>query len=274
LVMIHARGAHPPWDLSREEALALPPEDYGGTIEARTGAITLASLRGSRGRLATEDHQRIEALTVAALRKQDAALGGLVAILERHKERAPYLLVVTGDVAPGGPGDIPFAPTPLLRDEYLLVPTLVVFPDGSFAGRRVNTTATTADISRTVLDSLGLDVPPGVEGWSLHRAAAGLEPASGGAHTATLGSAYVTRWGPWSIRGELRKRPSLCSITVDPACSQDVLDEFPMVSSALWRATFASVSGPSHDTGRLVGREAAVIDAETLAALRVFGHGR
>ena len=50
-VVIHARGAHPPWDLSREEAQQLKPHEYGGAIDPRRAGIVLGGLRsrGARG---------------------------------------------------------------------------------------------------------------------------------------------------------------------------------------------------------------------------------
>ncbi len=42
LVVIHARGGHPPWDATPEEMRLLPPEDYAGGIDPRRAAELLA----------------------------------------------------------------------------------------------------------------------------------------------------------------------------------------------------------------------------------------
>jgi arylsulfatase A-like enzyme len=272
LVVVHARGGHPPWDLSREEAAALPPKEYGGTLEPRQGAITLANLRASRTTrsLSAEEWQRLRALEIAALRKQDRALHGLINVLEEHRNEAPYLLVLMGDVAPGDPPHLPFAPTPPLREDHLMVPLVMVFPDGKFAGARVGSVATTADVTRTVLSALRATVPEGAVGRDLYRAAGGFEPPNGGAHTATLGSAYLTRWGPWLLQGELRRTPTLCQTEVDPACASDVLAQNPIASSGLWRQTYERIR--HREPGKPTSREPAVFDPETLAALKVFGY--
>ena len=38
LAVVHARGAHPPWDVTAKELAALQPVDYGGLIEPRRAA--------------------------------------------------------------------------------------------------------------------------------------------------------------------------------------------------------------------------------------------
>ncbi|HTM44782.1 MAG TPA: sulfatase-like hydrolase/transferase, partial [Polyangiaceae bacterium] len=59
LLVVHLRGGHPPWDLSREETASLPPEEYAGMLDARRGGIILSELRGqpanSRRRMRAED---------------------------------------------------------------------------------------------------------------------------------------------------------------------------------------------------------------------------
>ena len=80
--------AHPPWDLSRDEVAKLEPSEYHGLLEARRGGIILSSIR-SRGRLSqrrlpTQDWIRLQALSGAALAKQDQALGELMQALDRQ----------------------------------------------------------------------------------------------------------------------------------------------------------------------------------------------
>jgi len=44
-VLIHTRGMHPPWDLTKEVVGGLQPAEYGGPLEARRGGITLGRIR-------------------------------------------------------------------------------------------------------------------------------------------------------------------------------------------------------------------------------------
>src|SRR5262249_25626974 len=72
--VVHARGGHPPWDVTKDEAAALPPEEYNGPVEPRAGAIVLSNVRGQRSpveqRLSGDDWRRLHALEEIALRKQ------------------------------------------------------------------------------------------------------------------------------------------------------------------------------------------------------------
>jgi hypothetical protein len=100
LVFVHARGGHPPWDVSRDEVQLLPPAEYGGNIEPRAGALVLGNLRGLRSpqdqRLSGDDWRRLRALEEAALKKEDAALRRLLEILDREGLYDEALLVVSG----------------------------------------------------------------------------------------------------------------------------------------------------------------------------------
>ena len=103
LAVVHARGGHPPWDVSPKQLAAAPPPEYGGTIEPRTSAQRIAKLRAShRAQLISDaDRQRIRALETYALAGQDGALGGLVAAVRNAGLWDNTLLLVTGDVASG-----------------------------------------------------------------------------------------------------------------------------------------------------------------------------
>src|SRR5690606_15909680 len=85
LLVMHLSAAHPPWDVTPEEARVLPPEDYNGIVEPRRGAMALREVRqrhrASRRILGPNDWQRVEALQVAALQKLDTALEALVSEL-------------------------------------------------------------------------------------------------------------------------------------------------------------------------------------------------
>ncbi len=88
-VVIHARGAHPPWDVSREEALQLKPPEYSGAIDPRRAGIVLGALRARTRRnvkrLTEDDWVRLAALEQASLVKQDEGLARLFAVLRNRK---------------------------------------------------------------------------------------------------------------------------------------------------------------------------------------------
>jgi arylsulfatase A-like enzyme len=276
LAVIHARGEHPPWDVTREEVGLLPPEEYAGAVEPRGGAIALRNLRGAGRapvdqRLSSDDWRRLHALEGAALKKQEQALRRLIETLEKAGVYQGALVAFLGDVATGDPPGIPFAPTPPLREDILLAPLLVKFPDGAQAGTQSPGMATTTDLTATIVHALGLD-SSGLEGTDLLRISSGATLPDGHPLIAKLGTEYRARWGPWLLSGYSGKQPRLCLVEVDPACVTDAFATSPIAGSGLWRNLYdAEVAGKNARQGR-PGPMRAEPDAETQAALKVFGY--
>ncbi len=274
LVVIHERGLHPPWDLDKDEAAKLPPEEYEGVIDARRGGITLAKIRARNSRkqrrLADQDWTRLRALQAAAIEKESGGLAQLVAMLKKHNAWDDTLLVFAGDVAGGEQTGVPYDPAGSLSEDRLIVPLVVRFPGDKLAGKEAKAGATSVDVARTVLDALQLKVPEQVGGVDLWSLANGVEPVGGRPFVATLGSAYATRVGSWLLRGHLDHPPRLCRLDVDPACVNDVLGNDAIAGEALWQWTF-DVESAELSPGRKTQREPAAIDPDTAAALTVWG---
>ena len=275
LLVVHARGSHPPWDLTREETQTLKPDEYSGILDPRRGAILLAALRARKTRVAhhlqEEDWVRLHALQDAALAKQDAVIGQLVALLKKKNAWERTMIVLAGDVSAGEPPDSPYDPQGSLAENRLAVPLVVKFPGGDLAGRDEPLPASAADVSATLLTSLGIPVPESVEGVDLYAAAHGLLPVVSKALVASAPGRYSTRLGSWLLRGEIGKKPMLCAIDLDPACVNDVFDERPYAARALWLATFRAENAALHASGRPKEKQTAVLDPDTIAALTVWG---
>jgi hypothetical protein len=274
-LVLHVRGAHPPWDLTGEEVSKLAPEEYGGALDPRRGGVTLAKLRGrstrTQRRLLDEDWVRLRELEDAALAKQNDGLACLLDTLKRLGLWDDTLVIFAGDVAAGDPPRLPFDPAASLSEDVLLTPLLVKLPGNQLAGVEAKEPVTSADLAVTVLDALGLDVPPAVTAHDLIAAAAGEPALVGRPLVSTLGSSYVTRSTHWLLRGELGKIPRLCQLEVDPACTMDVLQERPIVSQWLWGATYAYEQATRSTNRRTSEREPASIDPDTAASLLVWG---
>jgi hypothetical protein len=274
LLVVHTPGAHPPWDLTRDEVRMLPPEDYAGTLDARRGGIELAKLRAREGsrhrRLSEDDWTRLHALMDGALAKQSASIGHLMEVIERADAWEQTLLVVMGDVAVGDPPSIPFDPLGQLGEDQLLTPLLVRFPDGKFAGRMASSRVTTADVTATVMKALGLVPPEWVDGDDLYVRAAGIRPLVGKAAVAMRADEYSTRLGNWLLRGRLGNKPLLCASDVDPACLTDLFDRDWLAAPTLWFETVRALQ-PRSAVATPPQREPASVDPDTLAALTVWG---
>ncbi len=272
LVVIHARGMHPPWDLTRDEMSALPPQEYSGLLDARNAGITLAKIRARRirhqRRLADDDWTRLRAAEQAALLKQNAALMQLISVLKRRGAWDRTLFIFVGDVAAGAPPGIPFDPAGSLAERRLVLPLVVKFPGSAMAGTRAEDPATAVDVAATVLDELGLDVPEHETGIDLFDSAAGAPPVAGRPLVATLGERYSTRFGSWLLSGKLGRVPSLCQLDVNPACINDALGDQPIAARTGWQWTFDAETAAA----RLrTPREPAQIDLDTANALTVWG---
>ena len=274
-VLLHVRGGHPPWDIGREEAQKLKPEEYSGVLDARRGGILLGALRikqqkRQRTRLHDDDWVRLRSLQDAALAKQDVGLTRIFEVLKKKGAWESSLILFAGDVAPGDPPDLPFDPAGPLMEDRLLVPLLVKFPNLVLAGKEINQPTSSLDIASTVLAALRLGQASTDAGADLFARASGRLPLAGAPQLATLKTRFATRFGPWLLRGELKKVPLLCALEVDPACVNDVFSERPFAARSLWDLTYRAEVRALGSKLRPAA-EAAVFDADTLAALTVWG---
>ena len=274
-ILIHARGAHPPWDLTKQEVSELPPEEYGGAIDARRGGITIGKIRSRSSRawqrLTAEEWTRLRALEDATMAKQTQALARLFSVMKREGIWDDALIVFMGDVAMGDPPRVPYDPAGDLAEDRLMVPLLARFPAHELAGQESQVPVATIDFAPTFLHALRLDVPEQLRGRDLFASASGLEPTSGRLLVATRGPRYSARLGSWLMTGEHGEVPSLCRLDVDPACVNDQFDQRPIVGQAMWRWTFLDENHFASGAGRVAEREPASIDPEVAAALIVWG---
>lgn len=277
LVVVELRGGHPPWDLTREEAALLKPAEYGGILDPRRGGIVLGALRErsrkTARKIGEDDWTRLRALHDAALTKQDAALGRLIAMLKSKGAWNDTLLIVTSDVALGSGPEIPFEPSAPLTEDRLLLPLLVRFPGDALGGKEVTLPTNAAQVSATILKALGLEAAAGVAG-DLFQRGSGVASLSGDVDVADAGADYSARLGGWLLRGTVGKTPHLCASDIDPSCINDAIDQRPGAARALWLATFDAAAADARKAVRLGQRERAELDPETLAALTVWGDVR
>jgi hypothetical protein len=268
LAVVHARGGHPPWDVTSKELSTAAPPEYAGLIEPRSAAQKIARMRrAKRANVITDaDRQRIRALEQIALAGQDRALGALIAALRASGLWDATLLLVTGDVSSGA--DELFAGDLDLGEAALTLPLYAHFPTGVAARRRVAEPTEMVDLARTALVALGLTPPKQSLGRDLMRIAAGLEVAALAPQIATRGDSYSARWGNLILSGKFPKPPSLCDLALDATCAFNRRDAMPIAASALFRGV---VADDLATRARAVRREPATIDGETSAALNVWG---
>lgn len=275
MVVVHARGGHPPWTATAEEMKDLPPQEYSGNLNSRRGGQILAKERNRRfGRkpMSAEDRVRTHAFASLALTSEDTRLGQLVDILRHHKVWDSTMLVVTSDIAMGGGTRIPFGDGEELGEDVLQIPLVIRFPDRRFHGTRVTVPTTSMDVARTVLSSMGLGPPDAMRGRDLLETAAfpgrfGTEP-----QFALLEGSYATRWGDWLLAGRSPRRPRFCELTHESlGCGDDESGDNPFFSAWMWRMTYNHLRASEDSMHPSIAREPATLDADTVAALTVWG---
>lgn len=270
LAVIHARGGHPPWDISPKELGEVPPPDYAGPIEPRRSAQVLATLRNRKNRaLSPTDLARVKALSTLALAGQDRALGALISALKTAGLWDSTLLIVTGDVSSGSSESSLFMDGGELRESTLTLPLYIHFPGGAYGGARVPEPTEIVDIPFTMLTSMGLTFSRRLFGRDLSVVVSGTSGGGWDApQIAMIDDRYSSRWGDLILSGREGAPPDLCDMSVDPTCAKSRRDVMPISAPAIFRRT---VAADNRARTPPTAREPATIDADTLSALRVWG---
>lgn len=272
LVMVHARGAHPPWDVGPKELAAVPPPDYAGMIEPRRAAQVLARARQRRTgqALSPTDAGRVRALAALALANQDRALGALIAALRTANLWDDTLLLVTGDLGSGASEENLFAEGGPLREPLLSLPLWVHFPGGAHGGKRIEAPTEVYDLTRTAAAALGLTLPKEALGSELGGVAAGAIDPGVAPQVATIGDRYSARWGELVLSGRMDATPVICDLRVDATCAFDRSEVLPSAARAIFRRTVRFDLATRVPVEK---REPATVDPDTNAALTVWGAG-
>lgn len=267
LLVVHARGGHPPWDATAEQLKAAAPENYTGAVDPTHGAEILAKARHVPPlvRFGDADRTRAWALFDLAMGAHDAAVSKLLAALREIGHEGDTAIVVTGDV--GGPTTtgVPFGDEASLDEAALWVPLIIKPPDG-FATPGVHASAPTSsvDLARTVLALLGLSPPSSFSGTDVMELAGGeTDPRLLVATTAN--GRFSLRQGPLVLAGARDRDETLCDNSLDPTCASDVSTSYPIARSVLRRGVASAFASPA------VRANAGPYDATLAAAMRAWG---
>jgi hypothetical protein len=264
VVIVYARGGHPPWDISLDEQKSLEPQRYTGGLDPRHAAEILAHPSGHG--LGDDDRIRAWAMYDVALSAHDAALGHLLGAIAAAGRERDTAIIVTGDI--GVDTRIPFTPQGSLDEAILWVPLVITLPGGEYAGSRVATPTTGKDLARSVLGLLGLAPPDAFGGIDLIDLAARRISPFPRPLTASLGDRFVLRWGNIVETGQRDREGRLCDLTLESTCTSDVRGTYPLASSVLHAEAFDFIV---QDNRHPPPREPAILDKETHDALRAWG---
>jgi arylsulfatase A-like enzyme len=269
LVVVHARGGHPPWETTREDLKDMPPTGYAGAIEARHAGEILSRIRAMRDtRFTDNDKVRMWALYSLGVRQNDAALGRLMTVMRSLKREEDTAVFVTSDLSPDPSAKIPFAEGDAITESGLNAMLVLRPPPGNMIeATRSTFQSSTIDIPTTVLAALGLAPPASFAGVDLWRASNRVNGAELVPRLRYVRSAerYAATWGELLLQGQHRRATRLCDLALEASCASDVRDLYPLAYSRMLSAV------EERENRAHPQRETATIDAATASALRIWG---
>lgn len=269
LLVVHARGGHPPWMATPEQLKTMAPPAYAGGLDAKHAGELLAKARHVPPLLRFNDADRARAfaLHAAAVTEADRALARLLAEVRALGKEERTLFVVAGDVGVSTAANVPFGDGEAPSEPLLSVPLIARGP-GIFAkGASTENPSTDVDVARTVLDALGLPPPTAFEGTDLAEVAAAPSGTVGRPLFATVLGRHSLRFGTLVLESDAR-RELLCDVGLEPLCTTDVRPTHPLALFVLGRSLAAEKAPPAASG---ISREAAVLDPRAQALLRAWG---
>ncbi|MDP9002678.1 MAG: sulfatase-like hydrolase/transferase, partial [Myxococcota bacterium] len=269
ILLVHARGGHPPWDATPDELKVMPPAGYFGILEPHRAAEALTKAHGRPGHFKEEDRVRAWALYDRAIDTHDEGLGRLLSAVRAAGRDDDTAVIVTGDVGASENPPVPFVDSDTLDEPFLATPLVVRWPHAdALSGRRADAPTSPEDLARTMVGALGLVPPPAFGGVNLARVAqGGLVPAERPL-AATHAGRFAVRWGPFVLVGSRQRETRMCDLSLDPTCVADVRATSPLALEPLHRWTMDALAPTSPAP---FPREGAMIDAHTAAALIRWG---
>jgi len=269
LVVVHARGGHPPWDATADQLRGMAPEGYFGMVDPRRAAEALAKAHKHPGRFKDDDRARAWALYDLALDTHDAALGRLLAAVDAAGRSEDTAVIVTGDVAATEGPPVPFVDIESLDEPLLATPLVIRWPHAdALAARRVEAPSSPVDLARTVLAALGLTPPEAFSGIDLARAAREALLPAVRPLAATRAGHFSVRWASFVLLGSHDRETRMCDLSLDPTCVADVRATSALALESLHRWTLDALTP---GTPPRYPREPATLDAHTISALTRWG---
>lgn len=234
-VYLHELDPHSPYD---------PPEPYDslydfgyqGSAESTGQAILAMRLRPDE--VHPDDVRHLESLYRGEVALMDRYLGGILDALTARGLAESTLVILLSDHGDEfwDHGSIGHGHT--VYEEQLRIPFLMRLPGVLPAGRRVAANVGLVDLTPTLLDLLGFDVPDSMQGESLLAYLGSKEQdlplrASFGTSAFDSESVVFGRWKLIRDEGKELPRVTLFDIKNDPRESVNLADEHPVVVGAL-----------------------------------------
>lgn len=252
---------------------------YGGPIDGSRASLRALSRPGTR--VSRRDVEHLVALYDRGIAYVDYWIGALVRGLADRRLLDDTLLVVTADhgeeFLEHGRLEHSFS----YYEEMLHVPLVIRVP-GEGRGRVVEQTVGLVDVMPTLLDVLGVEAPPGLEGRSL-RALWRHGGAAPSAESAYVGEASFHR-GDLALRGPGWKyiqgaaapgqppRQELYDLVTDPGEKRNRCPDEPTLCRSREEQLRARMASLRARAEALAAPEPATLDGDTRESLRALGY--
>ncbi len=176
-LLLHLRGAHPPWDLSSDALKTLAPPDYVGPVDPKRAGELLSRARRvpPTVRLTDADRIRVSAFAERALLDQLTLLASRIKTLRENPLWARTLLVLTSDLGSNMDASIPFEEGGSIVDDVLRVPLRIHVPGRSEKTSGESFPTYDKDLGSTLVRAFGLAPPIGFGGLDLLGPVAGKD---------------------------------------------------------------------------------------------------
>ena len=269
LIVIHARGGHPPWDADAAELSAMPPKDYSGAIDPRSAGEWLEQIRrGHRpNRYTDADRTRVSALYDLSLTHHDAALGTLVDAVRETGNEARTAWLIVGDVPPNEGLPLPFGEGEFPDEPQLEVPMIVAsVRRADLRGARTNWQAESEDVASLVVGELGLAAPRSFDGIDLLAATSSESRLSTRVRVATSDATSTIRVADRVLQAKGTTPGRLCDLGLEPTCVTDVRVTYPVSA-----ATLEFLAAPWLTLAKDAATHPVTIEASEAAARAAWG---
>ncbi|MGH0032770.1 MAG: sulfatase [Myxococcota bacterium] len=258
--------------------------DYAGDVETFT--IHHIARYNAGAPRSEADLRHVKALYQGEVTFMDAYLGRILERLSQSGLAEDTLLVFTSDHGEGFGEHGLFGHGVTLHEEMVRVPVLLSLPGVLPEGRRVTAPFQLLDLTPTLLDLLGIDAPPEMQGHSLLPWVGAQTPPSAPPRPLFFRAFFVgrfnadaVRYGDWKLQrhnddlegGTKAKRYELFNLRADALEKRDRWARRPIVGHTL-RQMLEWQHLQDAKIEVVVEKEAAAPDAAMLEQLRELGY--
>jgi choline-sulfatase len=276
---VHAIDPHVPYKPTAQFLKLYDPEPYSGVVDFSDDNTLLEKIKIGSIKLKERDKVHLEALYDSEISYHDLHFKTILQALEKRNLADNTMIVVVADHGEEfwDHGSVGHGHS--VYEELLRIPMVVRIPGLTNGPMRIESSSGLVDVLPTVLEALGMPLPPGLSGRSL------LPELRGDALDAprVTVSGFMDGWrtavvGRIKLIQRTEKRVMLHDLGSDPHEQTDVAAQRPITLRYLrgqlglaLHASEAAASGASPGKKRHKG-ENTTIDADTEAQLRALGY--